>query len=279
MPSRGTSGSPRGYIVPVGGAENKDGDRPIMRRFVRIAGGEEARIVIIPTASELEDKGERYVELFEDLMVESAISLPMDERSDAFLDKNLRVLERATAVFLTGGNQLRLSTILGGTPVAQMLRRLNADGVHIGGTSAGAAIIPEHMIAGGPSGATPRADGVILAPGLGLINRIVIDQHFRQRDRIGRLLSAVSLNPFAIGVGLDEDTAVFINPDNVFEVVGSGGATVIDPTNLDYSSMDSARPGQAVSLIGLTLHVLAEGAKYDIENRTAIAPEREPAKV
>ncbi len=279
MPSRGTSGSARGYIVPVGGAENKDGDRPIMRRFVRIAGGEEARIVIIPTASELEDKGERYVELFEDLMVESAISLPMDERSDAFLDKNLRVLERATAVFLTGGNQLRLSTILGGTPVAQMLRRLNADGVHIGGTSAGAAIIPEHMIAGGPSGATPRADGVILAPGLGLINRIVIDQHFRQRDRIGRLLSAVSLNPFAIGVGLDEDTAVFINPDNVFEVVGSGGATVIDPTNLDYSSMDSARPGQAVSLIGLKLHVLAEGARYDIESRTAIAPEREPAKV
>ena len=116
MPSRGTSGSQRGYIVPVGGAENKNGDRPIMRRFVRIAGGEEARIVIIPTASELEDKGHRYVELFEDLMVESAISLPMDERSDAFLDKNLRVLERATAVFLTGGNQLRLSTILGGTP-------------------------------------------------------------------------------------------------------------------------------------------------------------------
>ena len=279
MPSRGTSDSARGYIVPVGGAENKEGDRPIMRRFVRIAGGEEARIVIIPTASELEDKGERYVELFEDLMVESAISLPLEERSDAFLDKNLRVLEKATAIFLTGGNQLRLSTILGGTPVAQMLRRLNADGVHVGGTSAGAAIIPEHMIAGGPSGATPRADGVILAPGLGLINRIVIDQHFRQRDRIGRLLSAVSLNPFAIGVGLDEDTAVFIDPDNVFEVVGSGGVTVIDPTNLDYSSMDSAKPGQTVSLIGLKLHVLAEGARYDIEKRAAIAPEREPAQV
>ena len=278
MPSQGTTGKSRGYIVPVGGAEKKKGERPILARFARIAGGSDARIAVIPTASELDDTGDRYASIFEDLQAESVEIIQIEERQDAFNDEHIRKLDNVTGIFLTGGNQLRLSTILGGTPIAQMLRRLNADGVHVGGTSAGAAIIPEHMIAGGRSGATPRADGVILAPGLGLTNRVVIDQHFRQRDRIGRLLAAVSFNPFAVGIGLDEDTAAFINPRNVFEIVGTGAATIVDPTDLDYSSMDSARPGEPVSLIGLRLHVLAEGAKYDIEKRIAIPPEREPVE-
>lgn len=278
MPSKGTTARSRGYIVPVGGAENKKGDRPILERFARIAGGSDARIVVIPTASELDDTGDRYADIFDDLQVESVEVLPVEERKDALTPSYAKVLEDATGIFLTGGNQLRLSTILGGTPIAQLLRRLNADGVHVGGTSAGAAIIPEHMIAGGPGGSTPRADGVILAPGLGLTNNVIIDQHFRQRDRIGRLLAAVSFNPFAIGIGLDEDTAAFINAGNVFEVVGTGATTVVDPTNLDYSSMDSARPGEPVSLIGLKLHVLAEGARYDLTNRIATPPEREPVE-
>ena len=278
MPSQGTRGKKRGFIVPVGGAENKKGDRPILVRFARLAGGSDARIVIIPTASELDDTGDRYAEIFEDLQVEAVEVLPIQDREDAFKDEYLRILEDATGIFLTGGNQLRLSTILGGTPLAHLLRQLNVNGVHIGGTSAGAAIIPEHMIAGGASGSTPRADGVILAPGLGLTNLVVIDQHFRQRDRIGRLLTAVSFNPFAVGIGLDEDTAAFIDADNIFEIVGSGAATIIDPTGLEYSSMDSARPGEPVSLIGLKLHILAEGARYDIGKRLAIAPESQPVQ-
>ncbi len=277
MPSKGTKGKKRGYIVPVGGAENKKGERPILARFARISGGADARLVVIPTASELDDTGDRYAEIFEDLQVEAVDVLAIQDREDAYKDAYLRILEDATGIFLTGGNQLRLSTILGGTPLAQLIRHLNADGVNVGGTSAGAAIIPEHMIAGGPSGSTPRADGVILAPGLGLTNRVIIDQHFRQRDRIGRLLTAVSFNPFVVGIGLDEDTAAFIDADDIIEIVGSGAATILDPTNLSYSSMDSARPGEPVSLIGLQLHVLAEGAQYDIENRTAIAPERSTA--
>ena len=274
MPSPGLTPNPRGFIIPVGGAEDKRNDRVILERFARLAGGEEARIAVIPTASELDDTGDRYARIFDRLHVESVEILPILERQDGFRDDYVRVLDDATGIFVTGGNQLRLSTILGGTPVAQTIRRRNADGVHVAGTSAGAAIMPEHMIAGGPSGATPRADGVILAPGLGLTNRLVVDQHFRQRDRLGRLLTAVSFNPFAIGVGLDEDTAIFFGPDEVFEVVGSGAVTVVDPTHLDYSSMDSARPGEPVSLIGLRLHVLANGARFDVTNREAMAPER-----
>lgn len=273
MPSQITPGARRGYIVPVGGAEKKTADMPILERFVQVAGGGDARVVVIPTASELEDTGARYVDLFDELYVETAVSLPITTREEAQDEGYVAELEGATAVFLTGGNQLRLSTILGGTPVAKAIRRLNAGGVHVGGTSAGAAILPEHMIAGGRSGHTPRVDGVVMAPGLGLTNRLLIDQHFRQRDRLGRLLAAVSFNPFAVGIGLDEDTAVFLGPEGVFEVVGSGAVTVVDPTGLTYSSMDSARPAQPVSLIGLGLHLLASGARYDVESRQAHAPE------
>ena len=168
---------------------------------------------------------------------------------------------------MTGGNQLRLSTIMGGTPVAQAIRRRNAVGVHFAGTSAGAAIIPEHMIAGGKAGPTPREGGVIFAPGLGLTNKIVVDQHFRQRDRLGRLLSAVAFNPFATGIGIDENTAAFIDPEGMLEVVGSGAITVVDPSELSHSSMDSENRGKVINLTNLRLHLLTSGAKYDINSR------------
>src|SRR5690606_31167736 len=140
----------------------------------------------------------------------------------------LDAIEDATGVFFTGGNQLRLSTLLGGTPVAKLVRILNARGVTVGGTSAGASILSEHMIAFGREGSSPTAGSVRLAPGLGLTNRFVIDQHFRQRDRLGRLVAALAYNPFAIGIGLDEDTAAFIGPDDTLEVEGSGSVTIVD---------------------------------------------------
>ena len=135
--------------------------------------------------------------------------------------------------------------------------------------------MPEHMISGGSSGATPTATGVILSPGLGLTNSLIVDQHFRQRDRLGRLLAAVAFNPFTVGVGLDEDTAIFIGPDHEFEVVGSGAVTIVDPSGLAFSSMDSAAPGQPISLIGLKVHILAEGGRFRTPSPEAIAPHRE----
>jgi cyanophycinase len=158
---------------------------------------------------------------------------------------------------------------LGGTPIAKTIRQLNAQGVHYAGTSAGAAIVSQHMITGGSTGIVPTEDGVNLAPGMGLINTIVLDQHFNQRNRLSRLLSAVSYNPFLIGVGLDEDTAAFINPDNEFTVVGSGAITVVDPSNIEYSSMAEARTGDALTLLNLKVHILASGARYNITDRKA----------
>ena len=195
--------------------------------------------------------------------------MPFLTRQDCEDPGHLDYIEKCDGVFLTGGNQLRLSTTLGGTATAQLIRRRNAAGMHVAGTSAGAAFMPEHMIAGGYEGSTPSPDMVSLAPGLGLTNHFIIDQHFRQRDRLGRLLTALAYNPFAIGIGLDEDTAAFIRPGDDLEVVGSGGITIIDPTNLSYSSMDKARRGETVSLIGVSLHILIEGGRFDIQSRTA----------
>ena len=273
MPSREHNGQQRGYLIPIGGAEDRLDKPVILERFVDLCGGRDARIVVIPTASRLKDTGWRYIELFDELGAGDAESIPLTARSDAERERNLEPLREATGIFLTGGNQLRLSTILGGTKVAQLIRRRNASGAHVAGTSAGAAILPEHMIGGGRSGATPRPDMVTLAPGLGLTNSVVIDQHFRQRDRLGRLLTAVSYNPFLIGLGLDEDTAAFIAPDGEMEVVGSGAVTVIDPGGLEYSSMSSARPREPVTLIGLKLHILAAGARFNVATREASVEE------
>lgn len=276
MPSKVTEGRERGWIIPIGGAEEKEKENSpqILQRFVALCGagiGTGADIVVIPTASRLADTGARYERIFGDLGAGRVTAMDFDTRRDCEERGRLDRLESATGVFFTGGNQLRLSTMLGGTSVAKALRVMNASGVHVAGTSAGASFISEHMIAFGEEGASPTAGMVRLAPGLGLTNRFVIDQHFRQRDRLGRLMAALAYNPFAIGIGLDEDTAAFIRPDNVLEVEGSGSVTIVDASGIQFSSMDTAEEGQPVCMLGLAVHILIAGATYDMHTRSASA--------
>ena len=195
--------------------------------------------------------------------------IDIETRADCENPKFLEQLKNATGVFFTGGNQLRLATTIGGTSAAKVLRGANARGVHIAGTSAGAAFVCEHMIAIGRPGGTPKRGMASLAPGLGLTNRVIVDQHFRERDRVGRLLTALAYNPFATGIGVDEDTAAFIGPDDVIEVFGSGGLTVLDPSGIEFSSMADTNMGAPVGLIGVKLHILLAGDKYDLNSRLA----------
>ena len=259
----------RGFIIPIGGGIDKVQDPQILRRFVRLCGGKQGRIVVIPTAATERSTGQSYEDLFLDLGVKRAVVLPFDSRADCAREDWLTMLEECDGAFLTGGNQLRLSTTLGGTRVAKILRERNVSGMHVAGTSAGAAFLSEHMIAYGDEGATPRHSMVALAPGLGLTNRIIVDQHFRQRDRLGRLLTALAYNPFALGLGLDEDTAAFIGPDETLEVVGSGGVTIVDPSDIEFSSMHKAEKAEPVSLIGVKLHILVRGGHYNLHSRLA----------
>ncbi len=269
MPPRIPDGATRGYIIPIGGAEEKENDPEILQRFVALCGGGAADIVVIPTASKLADTGPSYSRLFRELGAGDAESLVFDTRRDCEEQGRLDRLDQATGIFITGGNQLRLTTLLGGTPVAKRIRTRNTEGVHVAGTSAGAAFLSEHMIAFGEEGSSPQAGKVTLAPGLGLTNRFVIDQHFRQRDRLGRLLTALAYNPYAHGIGLDENTAAFIDADNRFTVEGSGSVTIVDAAGIEFSSMEMADEGDAICLIGLTLHILVAGASYDLRTRQA----------
>lgn len=272
-PSKVADGGARGWIVPIGGAEDKETHPDVLTRFVALCGGEQARIVVIPTASRLVETGAQYQRLLPELGAGRVDVLDFDTRRDAGEKNRLAIIEQATGVFFTGGNQLRLSTLLGGTPVAKLIRIMNARGVTVGGTSAGASILSEHMIAFGNEGASPRASSVRLAPGLGLTNRFIIDQHFRQRDRLGRLTAALAYNPFAVGIGLDENTAAFIAPDNTLEVEGSGAITVVDASTMSFSSMSEVDQNDAVCMLGLTVHILTAGATFHLSTRKASAGE------
>ena len=280
-PSKVADGEQRGWIIPIGGAEDKLQRRRILKRFVQLCGGRDARIAIIPTASRLSDTGSRYVDLFDRLESGPSSIVDIQTREDGEREDYLDMLANATGIFFTGGNQLRISTIIGGTSAAKLIRLRNAAGIPIAGTSAGASILSEHMIAFGKEGSSPRAGSVRLAPGLGLTNRFIIDQHFRQRDRLGRLVAALAFNPFAIGIGLDEDTAAFIGPDNTLEVEGSGALTVVDASELQFSSMADAGQTKPVCLLGLKVHILVEGATFNLHTRKAspgtLMTERDPA--
>ena len=278
MPSKVPEGGTRGWIVPIGGAENKENDRRVLARFVEVSGGAQADIVVIPTASRLNETGPRYEKLFSELGAARVSVMDFDTRRDCQEAGRLQRLEEASGIFFTGGNQLRLTTLLGGTPIATMIRRRNASGVTVGGTSAGASILSEHMIAFGDEGSSVISGSVRLAPGLGLTNRFVIDQHFRQRDRLGRLITALAYNPFAVGIGLDEDTAVFIGPDETLEVEGSGGVTIVDAKDTTFSSMDSVAEGQPVCMLGLKVHILVAGATFNLHTRVASADHLRPTK-
>ena len=268
-PAKVTHENKRGWIIPIGGGDKKVKSSTIMQRFVELSGGSRSRMVIIPTASQLDTAGERTRDVFQELGVSEIEILDLETRADCNDPKLIEKLDNATGIFFTGGNQLRLATTIGGTDAAKSFRAGNARGIHIAGTSAGAAFVCEHMIAIGKSGGTPKRGMASLSPGLGLTNRVIVDQHFRERDRLGRLLTALAYNPFATGIGVDEDTAAFIGPDDVIEVFGSGGLTVVDPSGIEFSSMADAGMGQPVGLIGIQLHILLAGDRYDLKTQTA----------
>jgi cyanophycinase len=195
--------------------------------------------------------------------------VPFATRRDCHNEEWLDVLRDATGIFITGGSQLRLSRTIGGTPAAQALREAYNTGTHVAGTSAGASYMSEHMIAFGDAGASPVTHMVAMAPGIGLTSDFTIDQHFRERDRLGRLLTVLAYNPFILGMGLDEDTAAFIGPDDVLQIVGSGSCTLVDGSELEYASVGN-QPGDPVSLLGVRLHILLPGSRYEVKNRRAI---------
>lgn len=268
MPAQLQQDGERGAIVAIGGAEDKTRERHVLGRLVGLAGGSEANIAVFPVASSIPDEiSDAYVHVFRQLGASNIHVFDIRRRDEAFDPERIRVLQECSLVFFTGGDQLRLVVTLGGTPIVQTIRRMNAAGVPVAGTSAGAAAVCQHMIGRGRSGQVAGRHMVNLAAGLGLTNRIVVDQHFSQRHRMGRLFSAVSLNPFLIGVGIDEDTAACLDARNRLTVWGKGSVTIVDGSDITYTNVHEVEGRKPASVIGVRVHVLTAGGSYDLVNR------------
>jgi cyanophycinase len=262
----GTMRAQRGPIMAIGGAEDKVRERIVLAHFVALAGGADAHIAIVPTASSIEDAGQRYKAIFLDLGAASAEVAVVPDRAAAMGQAAVRVLDGSTGIFIGGGNQMRLATILGGSRVEEAIHARSAAGAVVGGTSAGASILSRHMVAFGANGTWPKQRMAQLAAGFSLIDGVIIDQHFRERDRIGRLLTLVALNPSQLGIGIDEDTAAIFHANGVLQILGRGTVMIVDGQRMT-SDIDQQLADRPVNVTDVLLHALADGARYDLRSR------------
>ncbi|WP_094549580.1 cyanophycinase [Petroclostridium xylanilyticum] len=258
----------RGNLIIIGGAEDKKNECSILKKVVEIAGGENARLVVLTTATQLpQEVGQQYREVFTRLGVKDIAILNIDSRDDADQSQNTEIIRNATTIFFTGGDQLRISSILGGTLVNQALHDAYRKGVLIVGTSAGASVMSSTMIVEGSNNEAARKCTLKMAPGLGLLEEAIIDQHFDQRGRIGRLLCGIAQNPYMLGIGIDEDTAIRVYPEDYFEVIGTNAVTILDGRTIKSSNVSESSPDELLALSNVTLHVIPQGYKFDMRSR------------
>jgi cyanophycinase len=257
-----------GKLLVIGGAESHDaGDDAILERFVLLAGGAEAHLVVIATASESPAQREKeYAEVFHRLGAGRVTPLRLEDREDSNSDLAVSAIEHATGVFFTGGDQLRITTVVGGSKVDTALHARLAEGMVLAGTSAGAAMMSSTMILGG-SIASVSTDSVRTGPGMEFLPGVLIDMHFAQRGRLNRLLSAIAMFPHELGLGIDEDTAVLVTGSR-FEVIGSGAVTVVDAGRA--TSVRIPADGGAIALTGAQIHVLPSGYAFELDTRAPV---------
>ena len=248
-------------LMPVGGAIDKE-HPVIMSEFIRRSGGAQSRILILPQASMLADTGKVYVAQCLHLGAGTATSLEFRRRDEAGTHEQIDAIRNATGIFFSGGAQMRISAIMGGTAIEKELLAAYDRGTVIAGTSAGASILSKTMIAYGKAGGTPREGMVQFSPGLGFTDKFVIDQHFRQRDRIGRLIYAVAAHPGVMGVGCDEDTAAIIEDEALITVWGSGAVTLVDGSQIAYTDIADIENKGPVAVSPLTVHILTHASQY-----------------
>jgi cyanophycinase len=257
----------KGQLIIIGGGEDRKRDAAVLQRVAEPARGGHGKLVIVTAATRVpEDYLDVYVPLFKDLGVKDLDVLDIRTREDAHADDNVEKIRGADVVFFTGGSQMRIASLMGGSPVCVTMRDHFREGATVAGTSAGAAVLPETMLIGGPGDVSPDADELDMAAGLGLISDVVIDTHFAERGRVGRLVTAVCQNPRLLGIGIDEDTALVMDRDQDFEVIGSGAVYVVDGAGISYSSIEH-RPRGIVTMFDARLHVLTQEDRFRWSDR------------
>jgi cyanophycinase len=263
--ARATQQATQGTLIIIGGHEDKEGERVILREVARHLGG--ARLVLATVAShQPEGYFEAYREAFAPLGVSDLVELYVQERAEALEGDKLGVFEGAGGVFFSGGDQLRITSQIGDTPVEARVREVYGRGGVIAGTSAGASVMSETMLVRGSSNESYRIGDLHMAPGLGLIPGVILDQHFGERGRIGRLIGAVAHNPRVLGIGIDEDTAIVVQAGR-FEVIGAGAVYVVDAAGVTSSNITESGPERALSITDVRLHVLSQSHTFDLTRR------------
>ncbi len=266
-----------GHLLVIGGAEDKYNERRILKKFLELAGGDKAEVLIVPVASDFpEFAADVYTQAFRNLGVANPRVLRATSRQDIVHADVDKLCDGVTGVFMTGGDQMRLVSLLGGTSLADKLRKMVREtDVVMAGTSAGAAAMSTSMIVRGEPSSHPHKNAVKLSPGLGFLKNIIIDQHFSERGRISRLITAVSYNPYNLGIGIDENTAIILDGKGVLEVFGQGSSTIIDGSQITFNEIAEVADNESFSICGIQFHVLRDGLVYNYLERHPIQPTNE----
>ncbi|HEY7477860.1 MAG TPA: cyanophycinase [Actinomycetota bacterium] len=265
-----------GPVMVIGGAEDKLRDRVILNRFATYAGGADGHVVVISTASSLGDEATAvYGTILGELGIGRVSGLRPEEREAADDPAAVRQVAEATGVFLTGGNQSRLTQVVAGTRLGDAIANAHDRGAVLAGTSAGASAMATHMVAFGRTGPTPKNRMVQLSAGLGILHGLVIDQHFEQRGRIGRLLALVAQSPSLLGVGIDEDTCAIVFADQTLTVIGKGAVTIVDGRNVTTDAY-RGKGYKPLMVSGAVLHSLPSGYWFDLRRRVLLAGPHQP---
>ena len=255
-------------LIIIGGKEDRSNDKLILSEVARRVGSGKLVVTTVAMANDTEELFEQYEKAFRSLGVKHLYNLEINERGEATLPSKVKILDDAGGVFFTGGDQIKITSQIGDTPIFERIREIYDDGGVIAGTSAGAAVMSETMLVeGGDENSHVIRGSVRMAPGLGLIAGVVIDQHFMERGRFGRLIGAVAQNPKNLGIGIDEQTAIVVERGNGFYVLGSGGVYVIDGTGVTYSNVAEEDPHKTISIYNVRMHMLSQGDRFDLLNR------------
>lgn len=257
-----------GNLIIIGGAEDKRGDKHILKEVCSELDKDKDILVIATIASKIPGElGNEYNNIFKELGIKNIRILNIDNRKDAYDEDSINKVQDASLIFFTGGDQLRITSLIGGTPLYSKIKNLYEKGCVFVGTSAGASVMSETMIVTGPNDESPKKCTLKMAPGLGFIRGVIIDQHFAQRGRIGRLLVGIAENPESLGIGIDEDTAVVVKDNGEFKVIGSGAVYVIDGSGISSSNVSEQYPEEVLSIFNVKLHVLKKGNKFNIVSK------------
>lgn len=263
-------------LIIIGGAEDKKGEKNILKEVCSKIDKEKDELVIATIATDFpKEVGAEYRSIFENLGVRNINILDVEERKDAHEIHNIEMIKNASLVFFTGGDQLKITSLLGGTPLYDAIHESHENGCVYVGTSAGASVVSDTMIITGDDEESPKKCTLKMAPGLGLIKNVVIDQHFAQRGRIGRLLVAIAENPESLGIGIDEDTAIIVTNNGEFRVKGSGAVYVIDGSTISYTNVSEQYPDDILSMFDIKMHVLKSGDKFILNTRQPIKEEKQ----